>query len=124
MSDVLRPVTEDQFRRAVQDYATLRGWLVHHQRPAMRRSGHWSSAIEGDPGFPDCVFVRSGVVLFVEFKSGKGRATDGQRDWLAAISACTPGDVDGRFRHFAAEGNLMAAVWRPTDWDEIEKILH
>lgn len=113
--------TEDEFRRAVQEYATRRGWLVHHQRPAMTKRGVWVSAIEGDRGFPDCVFVRTGIEVVVEFKGYRGRLTADQKTWLSAYGACLPSSVTMGFRHITDD--RYVAVWTPDDWPEIERVL-
>lgn len=110
--------TEDAFRRAVQEYAKLRGWLYWHQRPARTVDG-WRSAGEGDKGFPDVVFARDGVVLIVEFKSAKGRVSDDQRAWLEALGGeAWVRSADG----WVAAGRYVG-VWRPSDWDHIEEVL-
>lgn len=94
-------MTESQFQRLVIQYAHLRGWLVHHARPALRQSGGWSTPIQGDRGFPDLVLARDGIVLFAELKSAKGRLTVEQKAWLESV-----GD--------------MGVVWRPADWPQVE----
>ncbi len=112
--------SEDEFRQAVQQYATLRGWLVHHQRPGRTADG-WRSSISGHAGFPDLVMVRSCITVIAELKTQRGRLRQTQKDWLAAWEVCTPGDVDERFRVY--NESLIVAVWRPTDWPEIERTL-
>jgi hypothetical protein len=54
-------VSEASFLSAVVDYARLKGWRVHHQRPAYER-GRYRSAIQGDSGFPDLVLARRGRI--------------------------------------------------------------
>lgn len=99
-----RAMTEDDLKAAVLDAAALRGWLVHHDRPARaRRDGAdtYRTAIEGDPGFPDLVLAhRRHGTLFRELKSERGRLSDDQQLWLAAL----------------ADGGADVAVWTPTNW--------
>jgi hypothetical protein len=95
-------ITEADFQRLVIDYARLRGWRVHHSRPAQYQSGRWATHIQGDPGFPDLVLARRGVVIFAEMKAERGRLSDHQETWRAA---------------------LAAHVWRPSDWDQVMEIL-
>ena len=52
--------------------------------------------------------TRGGRVLFVELKTESGRVSEEQRGWLEALASC-PG--------------LECHVWRPSDWDEIERTL-
>jgi len=96
-------MSERQFQRTVSEYATLRKWLVHAERPARRQSGSYSTPIEGDRGFPDLVLARDGEVVFAELKVGSNRPTVGQRAWLAALP--------------------NSYLWYPKDMDEIIKRL-
>lgn len=100
-------VSEADFQKVVIEYAQLRGWLVHHARPAQRQSGRWSTPIAGDRGFPDLVLARKGVVIFAELKSQKGHLTSGQAHWQLALT--NPGQMWHRY-----------FVWRPSDWSDIE----
>lgn len=92
-------LSEDDWTSRVYDYALLRGWRCHHQRPARTKNGGFISAVQGHPGFPDWVFARGGVVLVSELKSQQGVATPGQRDWLAALGG-------------------IGRLWKPSDWRE------
>lgn len=96
--------TEAQFQQTVIMFAQLRGWLVHHTRPALRQSGGWSTPIQGNRGFPDLVLARNGTVLFVELKSATGRLSVDQKSWLEAIG-------------------IQFRLWRPADWDAIKETL-
>jgi hypothetical protein len=87
----------------VMDYAKLRGWLVHHQRPARTAHG-WASAIEGDPGFPDLVLARDGVVVIAELKRHGKHPTPAQKRWLAALGE-------------------HAQLWTPMHWDDVVETL-
>lgn len=82
--------------------ARIAGWRLAHFRPAINRSGHWSTPMQGNPGFPDLVLVRPPRVLFVELKSEKGKLSEHQRDWIADLRGCPHIDV---------------RVWFPSDWD-------
>jgi len=48
------------------------------------------------------------VAVALELKSEKGKATDAQQEWIAALDA-VPG--------------IVARVVRPSDWDWIEEAL-
>ena len=109
-------ITEAMFQQTVIELARLNGWLVHHTRPALNRSGKWATPIQGDPGFPDLVLARGGELLIVELKSQKGELTPGQFEWLTTLAAVE-----------AAVGpeKLIVGifVWKPSMWDSIERTL-
>lgn len=98
--------TEKQFDHAVTELAQSNGWLTHHQVQARTNKG-WRSTVRGDPGFPDRVFVRAGVLIFAELKVGNNTPTDHQAEWIGAINAC----------------GVPCFVWCPGDWDQIVEIL-
>lgn len=90
-------MNEKQFQEAVIEYARLTGWLVYHTYDSRR----------SQPGFPDLVMLKGRRSLYVELKSEKGKVTDNQKAWLAALR----------------EAGHMTIVWRPSDWPEIERLL-
>ena len=97
--------------RGLQDYvvaaAQLLGWKVMHTRPAMARSGRWSTPIQGDAGFPDLVLVRPPKLVVAELKAQRGPVTAEQQAWLDALRSC----------------GVAAYVWRPADLPRIEALL-
>jgi hypothetical protein len=103
-------MTEAELLRNVIDLAELLKWRCAHFRPGMNRRGVWSTAMSGSQaaGFPDLVLVRDRLVM-VECKAERGRTSDAQRDWLAALS----------------NAGVEEHVWRPSDWlsGEIEAVL-
>lgn len=92
-------ISEADFQTTLLDYARLRGWMCTHFRPARTVKG-WATALQGDPGFPDLVLARDGVVLVAELKRHGKKASPAQLRWLAAVGAC------GR-------------LWGPANWPEI-----
>lgn len=92
---------------SVIDLAQLRGWKVHHGRPAWSEKG-WRTAIQGDAGFPDLFLARKPRVILAELKSDVGKLSAFQQSWMAELDAC-PG--------------VESYVWRPAHWDEIQRIL-
>ncbi len=100
-SPSLLSATEAEFQTLVIDYAHLMKWRVAHFRPAQTGKG-WRTAMEGDPGFPDLVLARDGVVILAELKSEKGQLSASQLQWSIVADAL---------------------VWRPSDWPEIQKLL-
>src|SRR3990167_5240904 len=95
------------FQRQVIELAKLMGWMVHHDRTVMERSGKWATPIQGDPGFPDLVLARNGRVLFVELKRERGKLTAEQQNWRWALGRV------GRNAH----------IWYPSMWDSIVELL-
>ena len=107
---IARNMREDALLQNVIRMAKLFGWTVYHARPAMNRSGRWSTPTQGDIGFPDIAMVRNGRVIFAELKSMRGRLSPEQHNWLAELS-----------KSVACE----TYTWRPTDWlgGQIEGVL-
>ena len=99
--NLLLSATEAEFQTLVIDYAHLMGWRVAHFRPAQTGKG-WRTAMQGDPGFPDLVLARNGVVILAELKSEKGQLSASQLQWSIVADAL---------------------VWRPSDWSDVQKIL-
>lgn len=97
------PLTEDGLQTRILGAAKLYGWQIVHIRPARAQNG-WRVPYEGDPGLPDLIMARNGIVLLAELKSATGKATADQKKWLAAAGP------NGR-------------LWRPADWDDIVKEL-
>ena len=105
---------EDDFQAIVMAYAMRNRWRVVHIRAALvidasaRTRGPYTpdptksyrTPYEGDPGLPDLILARDGVVLLVELKSRTGRPTVDQTKWLKAAG------VNGR-------------LWNPNDWADI-----
>ena len=92
-------MSEKALQDAVIELARWRGWLVYHTHDSRR----------SEPGFPDLTMVRGTRLGFVELKSAKGKLSEAQHDWLAALM-------------FAG---AWVRIWRPQDWHDgtIEKEL-
>ncbi|MFR9753993.1 VRR-NUC domain-containing protein [Nocardia sp. 004] len=97
-------ISEKDFQQRVMDHAKWHRWRVVHIRPALHRSGRISTPYSGDTGLPDLILARDGVVLLVELKTEKGRATREQLRWLDAAGA-------------------NGYLWRPSDWGIIQDVL-
>lgn len=100
---------ERHLQAAVERLAGLLGWTYMHCRPAVDRSGRWSTPLSGMPGFPDLVLVRPPRLVFAELKAERGRLTAEQEHWLDVL------------RQAGAE----VYVWKPKNWvsGEIEGAL-
>lgn len=94
--------SEDELLLDVASRLTLGRWRWHHIRRADLAQQ------QGDPGWPDVVAVRGDLLLVRELKAGSGRYETGQREWLASLAAVRRVDV---------------GTWRPSDIDEIGRVL-
>lgn len=107
-------INEEQFLKQVIELAHLTGWTVAHFRTArmIRANGStaWLTPVQGDgKGFPDLVMVKGKKLIFAELKSSKGKLTYEQDTWLMILQNALP--------------EKRTYVWRPSDWDEIVKVL-
>lgn len=86
MTAYLRP-TEAECQNTVIAAATMAGWLVHAERPAIRQSGAWSTPVQGHPGWPDCVFVHpaTGRVIIAELKRVPNKVEPAQQRWIDGL---------------------------------------
>ena len=108
-------MSEEQLLARVIEIAHEHGWIVSHFRPSLSQSGRWHTAVQGDgAGWPDLVLCRPsrrigkmGRLLFVELKSARGKLSEAQKAWIAALR----------------DSGEIVHVWRPTDWEEIERTL-
>jgi len=104
-------VTEKQFTHTVIEYAEYMGWLVYHVLDTQHYAKRTSK------GFPDLVMVKDGTLVFAELKSEKGRLTEHQKIWGVALEEVAEETYKAFWEH------VVYFVWRPSDWDEIEKVL-
>lgn len=94
--------------------APLLGWATWHDRAvnAPRACPHCGGELtygSNAPGWPDLFLVRDDTLIVAELKSERGRVTDDQRRWLE------------RFK--AVRRVVVAPVWRPSMWRQIEQVL-
>jgi len=88
--------TEEEFQGHIVYMARYLGWVWYHTHDSRRSPA----------GFPDLVLVRDRV-LFREVKAEKGRLSPAQVEW------------HDRLQRAGAD----VGVWRPSDWDRIEREL-
>lgn len=98
-------MTERELQDAVLELAALTGWMAHHDRPAQRADGSWTTAIQGDVGFPDLVLLRAPRLIFAELKAERGSLTLGQTQWLGALE-------------LVRSPTTEVHVWRPIHWTD------
>ena len=90
-------MTEKALQAAIAKFARERGWLVYHTYDSRRSA----------PGFPDLVMVRREQLVFAELKNDKGRLTQDQENWRAAL----------------IRADQAYFVWRPADLETVFKVL-
>lgn len=88
--------SESVFQREVIRLAEAHGWKAWHDVDSRRNVA----------GLPDLILVR-GTVLWRELKAQKGKVSEEQLRFMARLQ-------------WAGQD---AKVWRPSDWDEIERVL-
>ena len=113
-------ITEKDFQATVIDLARTYGWFVYHQVDMGFQdptTGKWKHSRRIGPGFPDLVLVHPkwGQLIFAELKAEKGKIKPHQQEWLDALPTARSKDKPGHTH--------MVAVWRPSDLDDIERIL-
>lgn len=91
-------MTEADFQAQIVALAEAKNWLCYHTHDSRR----------SQPGFPDLVLVRGSTVLFLEVKAEKGKLSPAQLEWMVGLKGV-------RYVH--------AATVRPSDWDEVERLL-
>lgn len=95
---------EKDFQHRVTEVARIRNWSVY-SIPDSRRATL--------SGFPDLVLFRrsDGRLIFAELKREKGRLSEPQKEILDTL------------REISGNGRFEVYVWRPSDYEEIVKIL-
>ena len=109
MTNAADHITEREFQSTVVELARAFGWVIHGVLEQHQYAKRLSK------GFPDLVLARYkpdyiiGRLIFAELKSQTGRVSAGQQAWLEIlrISQCHP----------------EVYIWRPSDLDEIERVL-
>lgn len=94
--------TEAQFQRAVIALAEMQRWRVYHAADVRGQLRSGTSV-----GFPDLVLLRVPRLMLRELKVGRNKPTEAQSAWLRCLR----------------EAGCDAKIWRPDDWDAIEKEL-
>jgi hypothetical protein len=94
---LLNSMTEADFQQWIKDLCDRLRLKYYHTHDSRRST----------KGFPDCVIVGPGQVVYAELKTLRGRVTEEQQGWLNALLRA------GQFVY----------LWRPSDMEEIEIIL-
>ncbi len=113
------PLTERDFQRQVTELAELFGWQWVHFRTAINARGQHMTPVSGPlgKGWPDLVLThaRRRRIIFAELKRDAGYETPEQRRVMEHLSELVTDSPHGP--------HVAVHVWRPRDWDEIERTL-
>ena len=97
------PVTEADLREQIRTLCKLYGWLMYFT----------FNSFHSPRGFPDLVLCRPGGqgrvggVIFAELKRETGQVKPQQEEWLQALR----------------DAGQTVYVWRPSDIEEIARVL-
>lgn len=85
-------MSEARLQSVIIAAAQRAGWLIYHTHDSRR----------SEPGYPDLHLVheRRHLSMMRELKTQKGRLSEPQKRWIAALNGA----------------GVDAAVWRPMDW--------
>ncbi len=90
--------TEKVFQEQIRKAAIITGWKFYHTFNSFRST----------EGFPDCVMIKIGRIIFAELKSETGKVSDAQQEWLDGLKAT----------------GVEVYLWRPSDMDAAWEILN
>lgn len=92
MSVPRREISEAEWQGLIVAFASFEDWAV------------FVNPKTTEPGFPNLTIARPPEHLVVLLKTQRSPVTKAQQDWLDTLTEC----------------KVETAVWRPTDWVEVE----
>lgn len=95
-------ISEKEFQRSVTALFTITGWYVYHNPDASRSSAGWPDLQLLKPASP----AGPAQLVFAELKTARGRVSPIQKKVIQTL----------------ADAGQEVYLWRPDDWDEIERI--
>ena len=107
MNEVNRLIPEADWQATVMDYARLLGWHVTHFHDSRRERGGKLVGDADAAGWPDLVLIRGGAILFRELKTERGRLSGPQAEMLTRLR----------------DAGQDVGVWRPRDWERVQREL-
>lgn len=109
MSEKLVALSEKELQSTVIEIMRWQAWRVYHTYDSRR----------SEPGFPDVVAVKGPRLLFVEFKTEKGKVTIDQKDWLDQlvnahddVYLVRPSTMDAFLEDVKVSGSNLETHWR------------
>lgn len=82
--------SESEWQQTVTSALSTFGWDWMHVRRTRGKGGMWTTSTS-QPGWPDLVALRGGLVLGIELKSETGKVTVEQLEWLGRFSRLVGG---------------------------------
>lgn len=98
--------SEADLQAQIVELAHVLGWEVMHVRRSIGKGTRWTTTTSV-AGWPDLFLWRRREMFAAELKSAKGKVTPEQTHVL----------------HGLVEAGLSVFVWRPEDWDQIQRVL-
>lgn len=104
--------SEKVFQAKVMQIAAMYGWRMAHFRPSLTSNGRWLTAMSGDAGYPDLTLAHpTKGIIFAELKTERGRISLEQDLWH-------------KFLHAGAHVGTQVQLWRPSNLEQINDMLH
>ena len=117
LADARKAMSEKDLQAAVMETLRWSGWRTYHTFDSRR----------SEAGFPDLYAVKGRRYAWVEFKTEKGKVSDGQFDWLEALSVAhqnvfvvRPSTMDAFIDW--VQGDLEAGL--PCHWNNQPEVGH
>jgi len=99
VKDKLPGITEKQFEAQVKDLAKI----FHAEKYYHPFLSKWS-----ERGYPDATIIKVPKLIFLEYKSEKGKPTEAQVEWIDLLNQCT---------------SVEAHICYPKDLEQIAELL-
>ena len=103
-----KAISDKELQSTVLDILRWEGWMTYHTFDSRR----------SNPGFPDVVAVKASRILFIEFKSEKGKIREEQIEWLDALSIThvdvhlvRPSTQDAFLEEVKVSGTNLETYW-------------
>lgn len=127
-------ISETAFASQVEDLLRLYHWHWCHFRPGRTTKG-WRTSLTGHKGLPDYIAVRPPRLVFAELKDEYSKTTPEQQAWLDLLDECqkaiitNPMEVRGEVATLMLGKEVWTLIipevylWRPSQFDEVRRIL-
>jgi hypothetical protein len=109
ITDVWRATSESQLQSSVVTFMRWRGWMCYHTYDSRR----------SEKGYPDLTAVKGNRMMFVEFKTEKGKPKPEQIEWLDALVEAhddvylvRPSTEDDFLEEVEKSGSNLTTHWR------------
>lgn len=116
MSDL--GITEAELQSTVIEMMQWQSWLCYHTHDSRR----------SNPGFPDLVAVKGSRLMFVEFKTDRGKIRREQVEWLDAlvethgeVYLVRPSNMDEFLKIVKVTGASVVPHWRNQDESKAQR---